>query len=278
MPAWAQTFFAETPPPSRLWQHFPEPALLTVATRTDFAGLAEQLLEILPPAERRKMKEGLAELRTRTGVDLFRDVLPNIGPDWGVCVLPPADGAAYPHVIAAVAVKSDNGPDPFDEALLKGVQLLAGLAVADHNTKKPAVPIRIDTIKQGKVTVKVLVQDKLFPAGVRPACAVKEGFLLIASSPDAIARFSPRDAATTVKGETPLARLSPLALGQLLKGRRAQVLLDLQTKHHFSAQDAERTLDQLLGLLDLFETVVITQRGEPGQASWALRIVPRIKP
>jgi hypothetical protein len=278
MPAWSQALFAETQPPSRLWQQFPEPALLTVATRTDFANLADQLLEILPLAERRKLKDGLAELRNLTGVDLLRDMLPNIGPDWGVCILPPADGAAYPNVIAALAVKPGTGPAPVDGALLKGVLLLADLAIADHNTKNPGVPIRIDTIKQGKVTVKVLVQDKLFPTGVRPACAVKDGFFLIASSPDAIARFSPRDPTPAIKGETPLVRVSPLALSQLLKSRRAQVLLDLEKKHQFSAREAERTLDHFLGLLALFDAVTITQRSEPGQASWILRIVPRTKP
>ncbi len=278
MPAWAKALFAETPRPSRLWHHFPEPALLTVATRTDFANLAEQLLGMLPPAERVKLKDGLAELRTLTNLDIFRDVLPNIGPDWGVCILPPTDGATYPQVIAALAVKPGSGPDRADEALARSVELLAGLAIAGHNAKSPDLPIRIDTIKQGKVTVKVLVQDKLFPAGVRPACAIKEGFLLIATSPDAIARFSPRDAAPAVKGDTLLARASPLALSQLLKNRRAQVLLDLQNKKQLSAREAERTLDQLLGLLDLFDTVSISQRSEPGQASWALRLAPRAKP
>jgi hypothetical protein len=278
MPAWAQSFFAATPPASRLWQRFPQPAILTAATRTDFAHLAEQLLEMLPAAERRKLKDGLAELRDFTDIDLFRDVLPNVGPDWGVCLLPPAAGDAYPQIIAALAVKPGSGPEPVDEALLKGVQLLTSLAIANHNAKNPGVPIKIDTIKQGKITVKMLVQDKLFPAGVRPACAVKDGFLLIASSPDAIARFSPRDSAPIVKGDAPLARLSPVALSQLLKSRRSQVVLDLQRKNHVSAQDAERTLDQLLGLLELFDSVTLSQRSEAGQASWALRLVPRTKP
>jgi hypothetical protein len=278
MPAWAQSFFTATPPASRLWQHFPEPAILTVAARTDFAHLGEQFLEMLPPSERGKLKDGLAELRNFTDIDLFRDVLPNVGPDWGVCLLPPAAGDAYPQVIAALAVKPGSGSEPVDEALAKGVQLLTSLAIANHNAKNPAMSIKIDTIKQGKVTVKVLVQDKLFAAGVRPACAVKDGFLLIASSPDAIARFSSRAGAPTVKGDAPLARLSPIALSQLLKSRRSQVVLDLQRKNHVSAQDAERTLEQLLGLLELFDSVTLSQRRESGQASWALRLTPRAKP
>jgi hypothetical protein len=206
--------------------------------------------------------------------DLFRDVLPNVGPDWGVCVLPPADGATYPQVIAALAVKAGSGPERVDEALLKAPQILADL----YNIKNPAAPIRVDTVKQGKLIVKVLVHDGLFPAGVRPACAVKDGFLLLASSPEAIARFALHDTAAPIKGEAPLLRVSPLALGQFLKHRRAEVLLDLQKKNQLTLPEAERNLDQLLGLLDLFESITFSQRSEPGQASWVLRVQPRMKP
>lgn len=273
MPPWARTLFSETPAPSLLWQRFPEQALLTVAARNDFANLAEQLLGVLPAADRGNLKDSLAGIGKIIQLDLFRDVLPNVGPDWGVCVLPPVDGA-YPQVIAALAVKAGAGSERVDETLLKAPQILADL----YNLKNPAAPFRIDTVKQGKVIVKVLVHDGLFPAGVRPAWAVKEGFLLLASSPDAIARFGLHDTAAPTKGEAPLLRVSPLALGQFLKHRRAEVLLDLQKKNQLTLPEAERSFDQLLGLLDLFESITVSQRSEPGQASWVLRIQPRTKP
>ena len=56
------------------------------------------------------------------------------------------------------------------------------------------------------------------------------------------------------------------------------MLLDLQKKNQLTLQEAERNLDQLLGLLDLFESITFSQRSEPGQASWALRVQPRMKP
>ena len=167
-----------------------------------------------------------------------------------------------------------SGPECLDEVLLKAPHILADL----YNVKNPATPIRIDTVKQGKVIVKVLVQDGLLPAGVRPACALKDGFLLIASSPEAIARFDLHDTAAPVRGDAPLLRVSPLALGQFLKHRRAEVLLDLQKKNQLTLPEAERNLDQLLGLLDLFESITFSQGSEPGQASWVLRVQPRMKP
>jgi hypothetical protein len=274
MPSWAQPLFTETPSASVLWQRFPDPAILTVAARTDFAGLMQSVLETLPPTARAELTD---KLKLLTRLDLLRDVLPNLGPDWGVCVLPPPAGAELPQVIAALAVKPGSGVEPVDEMLFKSAQLVAGLAVLDYNRKNAADPIKVESVTQGKVTVKYIAHARLFPQGVRPACAIKDGFLLLASSPEAIARFGPRDVTPSTSGETPLLHLSPTELAQLLRLRRAQVVVHLREKHALSAPDAERNLDQLLGLLDLFDSLTFTQRSVPGQATWALRIVPRSK-
>jgi hypothetical protein len=277
MPSWARSLFAP-PTASALWQRFPEPSILTLAARTDFANLARQIIDALPPSERRKLEEGLqGGLQLITRLDLLRDVLPNLGPDWGVCVLPPRDSTALPQMIVALAVKPGNGPEPVDDALFRGVQLLAGLAVVEHNSKNPDFPIRVETVQQGNVSVKVLVQDKLFPAGFRPSGALKDGFLLLASSPEAIARFGARAAPLAAPGEAPLLRLSPIELATMLKLRREQVLVEIRQKHQLSPQEAARALDQLLELLDLFDSVTLSQRGGAGQASWSLRVLPRAR-
>ncbi len=278
MPAWARPPFEQTLTPSVLWQRFPESAALTLAGQIDFAVLADRVLELLPPEPRRQIREalrgGLGPFLRR---DVFQEVLPNLGPDWGVCLLPPAEGAAVPQVVAALAVKPGGGTEPVDAALLRALQQFAGLAVLDHNRKNPAAPIRIETVQQGKVAVRVLVGDKVFPAGVRPAAALKDGFLVLASSPEAIARFAPHDGPAAAKDEAPLLRVSPPALAAMLRARREPVLQGMRAKDHISAAEAERRLDQLLGLLELFESVTLSQHGEPGQASWTLRARPRAR-
>jgi hypothetical protein len=278
MPTWAQPLFTETPPPSVLWQRFPEPAILTLAVRTDFANLVQNILETLPAADRRKLTDAVqGGLGLISRLELVRDVLPNLGPDWGICVLPPAEGSPFPQIIAALAVKPGKGPEPVDDMLFKAAQLFAGLAVMDHNRKNPDDPIKIESLDQGKVTVRYLSHAKLLPAGLRPAFAIKDGFLLLATSPDAVARFGPHDASGMVKGETPLLRLSPPELARFLRSRRDQVVVHIRDKHRLSAEDAQKSLDQLLSLLDLVDSVALSQRSEPGQASWALRVLPRIK-
>ncbi len=123
--------------------------------------------------------------------------------------------------------------------------------------------------------MKFLSQPNVFPPGFRPACALKDGFLVLATSPEAIARFGPRTGRAAAGSETPLLRLSPPELAQMLRRRRPQVVHHIRDKHQLSAADAERRLDQLLGLLDLFEAVTFTQRGASGQATWTLRVLPR---
>ena len=53
------------------------------------------------------------------GKDLIKDVLPNLGPDWGLCVTaPPAkDKTWFPQVTLAMAVAPGPGTAPVDEAL-----------------------------------------------------------------------------------------------------------------------------------------------------------------
>jgi hypothetical protein len=275
MPAWVQPWFKETPPPSVLWQHFPEPAILTVAARTDVANLVDQMLATLPAPERGKFTLGVQTLfGFFTRLDPFKDVLPSVGPDWGVCILPAGADSATPQAIAALAVQRGKNGEPVDETLLKAVQILAGFAIARHNALDPDNPIRIETVHQGKVAITVLRQDKLFPTGVRPSFAIKDGFLLAASSPEVIARFGAHDVLPPSKGETPLLKMSLPELAELLKQRRTVIVARLHSVQQLSKEDAERTLDQLIGVCGVFESVTFSQRSEPGQASWTLRLTP----
>ena len=42
-----------------------------------------------------------------------------------------------------------------------------------------------------KVEIKYLANDKAYPPGLQPAFALKGGYLVLASSPEAIRRFTP---------------------------------------------------------------------------------------
>ena len=87
-------------------------------------------------------------------------------------------------------------------------------------------------------------------------------------SPDAIASFRLREAKEKERKETPLVRISTQELGRLLEQRREYILSTLPQK------DAKQNLDNVIGLLSMFDRVTLTHRGEGGQATWTLRLSP----
>ena len=80
-----------------------------------------------------------------------------------------------------------NG-EPADPSLVKGLHLFATLAVLDHNLKNKDVTALKKEMQDG-VEVHYFVNDQRFPPGFRPAFAAKDGYLLLASSPEAVRRF-----------------------------------------------------------------------------------------
>jgi hypothetical protein len=142
------------------------------------------------------------------------------------------------------------------------------LALMAHNKTNPNDIIRLEKMKQGNVEVKFLANDKLFPPGLQPAWAVKDGFLVIATTPDAIASFRLREKKGGEPKDSLMMRISAPELAKLLEHRRDHILSSLNEK------DAPKNLDNLIGLLGLFDQLTFSQRGEAGQATWTVRLTP----
>src|SRR5262249_11176581 len=152
----------------------------------DFARTTEALMMLLPEADRTRIAaEAQRTVKTWLKADLVKDLLPNIGPDWGVCVLPAKNPHHLPHALGALAVKpGQNGPR-IDQSLFEGLQRLVGLGVLKYNQNHPGA-IRLHTVKQDTTAVLYLTGEKSFPPGMEPACALKDGYLLFASSAETI--------------------------------------------------------------------------------------------
>jgi hypothetical protein len=160
-----------------------------------------------------------------------------------------------------------------DQALLRGVHFVAGLALFDYNRRHPDDPIRVSTLRQQNVDVNYLSNDKLLPPGFQPAWALKDGYLLLTTTPEAIARFRPA-AEAPASTEAPLMRLSSVELAKLLRAHRQAVLDHIAAKNDIPKQAAAQGLDITLSLLDLIERMEIVRSGGSGQASLILRIYP----
>ena len=276
LPAAGRRFFTEAARPSDLWSSFGDNPLLAIAGRTDAPALVAFLSDFFSDDARKVVSLVVdSNLRTVLGKDLAAEVLPCIGPDWGVCITaPPATDKGWaPYLIAALRVRPGDGESGVDRALYTALNFLAVMLVLDHNSKH-ADQMALKSSTHDKVEIKFLVNDKGYPPGLQPAFALKGGYLVLASSPEAIRRFSPSSsrAADPGRSEVPLLRISLVALRSYLKERRDQLSVYVAEKNQITKEEATRRLNDLLAGLELFDRLDLTQRTSLSQATWTLRV------
>jgi hypothetical protein len=262
---------------SALWERIPPDALLAVAGKVDVAALVESMGEFLTGEARQAMAATVNRtFGAALGLDVVRDVLPQLGPDWGLFLTAPANQSDLPQLTFALRVRPGTTAPPVDQALLKALNSLAMLAVLTHNTGR-ADEVRLKVVMQGPVEVKYLASDKAFPPGVQPAFALKDGYLLLATSPEGIRAFGAAPTVAPPKrpaGEVPLLRVAPRGWSQFLKDRREALVAALAVNNEISRETAGQWVANLHGVLDLFDRLEVTQRAETGQAVLILRLHP----
>jgi hypothetical protein len=274
MPAGVRRFLAECARPSDLWRVFPDNALFALALRVNAPALFEAVGDFLPAEGRAALRNDIdGKLSAVLGQDFVKDVLPGVGPDWGVCVTPPGAGDKgwFPQVLAAV--RMDAGvAGPIDQALLTGLQLV----VLNHNSEHPDRLLSWRREKLGNQEVKYLAGDRALPAGLQPAFGQREGFLVLGSSLEVLRRFhtAPPAPAPESAGGTPLLRISFKEARAYVKERREALSQALADKEGSTAEDAGRRLDSLLAALQFVDRVELRQRTGPGQVVFALSVQP----
>jgi len=268
----ARRFLAEAAKPSDLRRRFPDNAILACAGRFDFSAYEEMLGEFLTPRTRQAMHDGLDRFLGATlDKDVVKEVLPCLGPDFGFCLTAPEKGSKswLPNAIAALRVRPGDKPPAVDRALFHGLTALAQAAVIDHNGKH-AQRMSLKTEYQDKVEVKYLIGGVGLPDGLQPAFALKDGYLVLASSPDAVRRFTPTSQAFT--GDVPFLRVSIVELRKYLQTHRAALVAALAERNKTKPAEIERHLDGLLPALELFDKLEITRRTTAGQTAVTLRL------
>ncbi len=267
LPTWARASFTHTLERSDFWDHLPERSLFTIAGHTDFVGAADALRLVVPENIRGNLRQGTPQIL----LDIVKDTLPNLGPDWGAAVLPARNAQELPRALFALRVKPSPKKVPVDEVLLQGINILAGIRIEAHNKEHPNTPIQMRTATRGGVEVKYLESTK-FPRGFQPAWTLKEGYLLVASSLDTIDDFRKRGAPPKTDKYTPILRLSTTEAANLLDQRRDHVLATLTRQPGNASSDAKRNLENVISLFQLFDTFTLSQHGSAGQTSWMLRL------
>jgi hypothetical protein len=269
MPGPARKFFAGDNRPSELWSRFPADALLAVAGRVDVPALVEFLGDFVPPDDRRKLGEAFDRYLARpSGLNLAKDIVPNLGPDWGICVVPPGDKEPVtPQVLAALRVRPGDGKKPVDRALYDVLDNLARIGVL-----LSADPLRLESLTHDKTKIKYLEGEKMAAAGVQPAYALAEGYLLLASSPGAIKKFAAGAAVADSTADCPLLRVSFRALRTYVKARSDDLAPHVAAKHLISPEEAKRRLQAVVDFCQFFQRLELSRRTAPGQVALILRL------
>jgi hypothetical protein len=272
LPPAAKAWFTRRGQVSELWQRFPANSVLTLAGRTDFKALADGLLEVAPAPIRKMLDDELRKtVGVAVGLDPFQDVLPNLGPDWGICLLPASAGKQFPQGLAALAVKPGSKSVAVDQSLFKALHLAVEFGKFAHNRGNND-GLQHLKMRQGDVEIWYLAQDKLFPAGFQPAYALKDGYLVLATSPAAIELFQRPKTEFATTDDIPILRVSPTELAQLLRLHRERVLEQVMQKNGQSRSAAGENLDGLLAVLDVCRQITVGQRAGDGQIAWSVRL------
>jgi hypothetical protein len=273
LPAAAKRLVETAREPTDLWQRFPKDSILTAAARVDLLALMEALGEFLTPEARKALLGNLQrELNLPLEGVLMKQILAKLGPDCGLCVAAAPDRSAFPHVLIALRIRpGPPGSPPAEKAIAGALGLFAGLAVLEHNRKNKDQMALKKEVQDG-VEVRYFVNEKKFPPGLRPAFAVKGGYLVLASCREAVRRFAAEAGPAAPRKDSPLLRVSLRRLGQLLKDRKTSVLDFLGTKKGLPKDQAGEWLEGMVWVLDLFDTLELTQHTRDGRVAWVARL------
>ena len=271
----AQKFLSEAAKPSEVWNAVPRDALFAAATRIDMAALKELLMEFVDADTLRAMVANFDQQAGPTIGKTLRQLAPQLGPDVGFYVAAPPAGSKHwvPDVVWAARVQPGAPARPTEQTLHDMLNFFANLAVLEHNAKG-GDRITLKSVQQDKVEVKYFANDRQFPAGFQPAFAVKDGWWLVGSSPEALGRFAPRSAPSMTADETPIARLSVAALRAYLKQHRDALTSAISEKNQIPRLEAATQLERLLTALQVIDAVDLIQRPSAGQVILTLRIKP----
>jgi hypothetical protein len=260
-----------------LWARFPDDALLNLAARTPAPSLLAFLGAFQTKRSFESMLKGLNDsLGTLLGGrDVAKDVLPHVGPDWGVSVSAPlpSEKGWFPSAFFALRVAAGDNSDPVDKALVDLLKFHVRAAVMAHN-KVRKDPLAWKTARHERLEMTYLASGPGLAMGLQPAFGLCDGYLVIASTPETFRRFAAAPRSAGKETEVPLLRLSFTALRQYLKDQRQPLASAIAEQHQQTPERVSEQMEGIAAVLGLFDRLELTQRTIPGQVMFTLRLRP----
>jgi hypothetical protein len=268
LPADAKAWLTGARAPSALWQAVPNDALFAVAGRMKASELLDAMGALTAAAGKPGFRDGFdAALGPIVGKDKLPKVLDALGPDFGAWVQPPAKGTSVPVLVAAVRVK--DGATAEAKAALAALEFGFQSARVAYNAKH-ADQMELDDEKDGDVTIRVLSGGPL-PAGAKPCFALKGGYLLVASAPEAIRAFRAPTAEPKPGGAVPVARFGASATRDYLTAHAGALAKFLSATGAGDEKALAEQLAAFAAVLEPFEKVELLAHGDANGLRLALR-------
>jgi hypothetical protein len=273
MPSAVRNFLKEASRPADVLTRFPEDALLAAGARTP----ALALLDLLGAFQTKKafegMKEGLERnLGAALGRNLVRDVLPHVGPDWGLCITAPPRGEKpwFPSVVFALRVGAGDVTNPADRAMFDVVDFFAKFLVFGYNKTHE----NLLEMKRAGQEMRYLASPSGLAMGLQPTFGVHDGYLVLASSPESFRRFAAARPTPKKASEVMLLRIHVAGLRAYLKDREESVAASIAEQSGQPAKEVAKQIHTILLGLALIDRVELSQRTAPNQVAFTLRVRP----
>jgi hypothetical protein len=279
LPPEAKKFLASLREPSTAAYLIPKDALFGVAGHVRAAELID-LVASLAPIEAGKpgVKEWVAKtLGPIVGRDNLPLVLDSLGPNWVIWAEHPVAESYLPTLAAAIEIGGDaEAKAKAEKSLVQAVEFGFTMArIAYNSGHTDQIEVKEEKDPKTGAAIKSLVNEKGFPPGFRPSFAIKQGYLVLATSPDAIKRFDPTVPKPALPRETStLAKLNGTQMRAYLQthgAKLAKFLADIGIGNEKGLAEHIANLADVLELVDSAE--VILRSDEKG-----LQIAVRVNP
>jgi len=257
----------------------PEKALLGIAGHARASEILDLVASLAPMApDKPGVKEWIGKtLGSVVGQDKLPLVLESLGPNWAMWVEQPVKDGFLPTVVAAVEVSGEGeARTTAEKTLLQAVEFGFQTARVAYNVKHTD-QIELKETKDATtgVVIKSLVNDKGFPPGFRPSFALTQGYLVLATSPEAITQFKlPAADATPAKGYTTLARISGTHSRAYLQTHGGKLAKFLSQIGIGEEKNLHGHIESVAAVLELVDSVDLIRRDIENGLKLELRLKP----
>lgn len=216
LPPGARQAIAELSKRSPLWSSVPERPLLAVVGRFHVESLTTMFAPFFTAEDREKIIAGLTEVaRPFLEQDRPDAIIRGLGPDVGLWVGLPSGKSWVPDMTAAVRVANTDDGKTAEAGTLRGLDFLARMACLSNKALR---------VRSNAALGTTTVYSGPLPAGFEPTFGAKNGYIVLASSPETFAAFKGPTGEAISASEVPLVRISIAAWRDYLSKHRDAIV------------------------------------------------------